>query len=584
MLNSVRRRLQIDWLISSLRWILLAFVFVIAFLDPTHGLQSGPPRSFYLLVLLFVSAGYNLVLTLLLVAHLFPRPLPAVTLGVDTLLAMGLITVSGGFDSPMLFFSLFPIITAALRFSAIACVIVTLLISLSYFGLGLFFPSEATAATSFPLGKVIGPAVLLLTALVTGLIGERINRSIHEARRQEEHEELRRLRTRHQQSRLIFELASTLSATLNYQRVLEAMLDVGEIGLRELEKQTAKLVSIVLLFHGDKLHVAASHHLPPRDRQTVLAGREGAIAQALSTAEAVLCANPAQDPQLGQFVALHQCQEAMVLPLRAGFESFGAAIFGSPVAGIFSPDYQDLLIALCNQGVVALQNAQLYQSLREEKERIVAVEEEARKKLARDLHDGPTQAVAAIAMRANYTRLLLDKTPEEVPEELSRIEELARRTTKEIRQMLFTLRPLILETQGLRAALEQYIAKRAETDPLPIHLDAAEGVDQTLSKDQQGMAFYIIEEAISNARKHARANNIWIRMRMEGDVFVAEVQDDGVGFDVSVLERGYDERGSLGMLNMRERAELAGGSWRIQSAPGKGTRVTLRIPPRTQGG
>ncbi len=574
MLDSVRRRLQIDWLVSNLRWLLLLFVVAVASLDQEHGF--GNPASLYLVLLIGLAAFYNLVVTLLLIARLFPHPFPAITLGVDAVLAVGLVATSGGLDSPLLFFSLLPIITAALRFSLLSSLIVSFFISLGYFGIGLLPPYKAPLSVlALKSGNVV---ILILAALLTGLVGQQMHRRITLLRRREEEQELRRLRARHQQSRLIFELASTLSATLNYQRVLEAMLDVGEIGLRELEGREMPLVSVVLLFQGEKLHVAASRHLPPRDQRAVLSGQRGVISQALTSAELTLCPQPGQDPELGQFIAMHQCKEAVVLPLRAGFENFGVTVFGSPVEGVFGPDYQDLLVALCNQGVVALQNAQLYQSLMEEKERIVAVEEDARKKLARDLHDGPTQSIAAIAMRTNYVRALLEKRPEEVPEELARIEELARRTTKEIRQMLFTLRPLILETQGLCAALEQYIAKRAETDPLPIHLEAQESVDQLLDRDQQGMAFYIIEEAMSNTRKHARAHNIWIRLKIEGNAFVAEVEDDGVGFDTSVLDDGYERRGSLGMLNMRERAELAGGRLEVRSAPGQGTRVILRIP------
>jgi len=572
MLNSIQRRLQIDGLVSILRWLLLVVVVIVAFLDQQHGF--GGPLSSFLFFLLILALVYNLIVTLLLVGRLFPHPLPHATLAADAVLAVALVAASGGFDSPLLFFSLLPIITAALRFSLAASMLISLFITIGYFAVGSLLPH---AATSF-LAEAGDAVILLLAALLTGMVGEQMKQRVTQARRQEEKQELRRLRARHQQSRLIFELAGTLSATLSYQRVLEAMLDVSEIGLRELEGQTVLLASMVLLFHGDRLHVAASRHCPRRDQRAVLLGERGAVAQALSTAEPVLCPQPGQDPELGQFAALHQCREAVVIPLRAGFESFGIAVFGSPTEGIFTPDYQDLLIALCNQGVVALQNAQLYQSLMEEKERIVAVEEDARKKLARDLHDGPTQSIAAIAMRANYVRSMAERNDQRVPQELARIEELARRTTKQIRHMLFTLRPLILETQGLHAALEEYIAKRAETDPLPIHLEAPEGIDQFLSKDQQGMSFYIIEEAISNARKHAHADNIWVRLRLEGDSFVAEVQDDGVGFDTGILEEGYEERGSLGMLNIRERAELAGGSSQIHSAPGQGTRVVVRIP------
>ncbi len=573
MLDSLRQRLQVDWVVSNLRWILLLAVLLVAFLDPGHGF--GSPATLPLAVLLGIGVFYNLVLTLLLVVRLFPEPLPLIALATDTLLAVSLMVVSGGPDSPFLFFGLLPIITAALRFSLWTSLIVALILALGYLAPGL---RDVSLPAQYVLGKVGNIAVLLLTALLTGWVGGQMKQRVAQVCRLEEEEELRRLRARQQQSRLIFELASTLTATLNYQRVLEAILDVAEIGLHELSGQRVPLVGLILLFRRDRLQVAAARHVPHRDHQVALEGRSGALATVLQTAEPFLCPQPGADPELGRFIALHRCQEAVVLPLRAGFETFGVAVFGSPQAGTFTPEYQDLLVALCNQGTVALQNARLYESLLEEKERIVTVEEDARKKLARDLHDGPTQSIAAIAMRLNYVRMLLNERPQEVAEELARIEELARRTTKEIRHMLFTLRPLILETQGLRAAMEQYIAKRMETDPLPIHLEAPEGVDQRLDKDQQGIIFYILEEAISNARKHARARNIWVRMRVQGDLFVAEVEDDGVGFDPAILERGYEERGSLGMLNMKERAELAGGKIFIRSAPGQGTTVRVEVP------
>ncbi|MGD1996482.1 MAG: GAF domain-containing sensor histidine kinase, partial [Anaerolineae bacterium] len=479
-------------------------------------------------------------------------------------------------QSPLLFFGLLPIVTAALRFSFVYSLIVALSITLGYFGLGLIGGGEDSLSTA--VSKVGDAVLLLLVALVTGVIGQRIQHRIAVALQAEKAEDLRRLRARHQQSRLIFELAATLSATLNYQRVLEAMLDVSEIGLRELTQQTLPQVGIVLLFHNEQLRVAASRHLSPRDEQVTLAAEEGIIAQVLETAEPALSEDPGRDPELGLFAAMHRCHQAVALPLRAGFESFGVVIFGSLVDGVYTADYQDLLIALCSQAVVALQNARLYQSLMEEKERIVGVEEDARKKLARDLHDGPTQTIAAIAMRVNYVQSLVNSSPAGALEELRRIEKLARRTTKEIRHMLFTLRPLILETQGLQAALAQYIAKQAETDALPVHLDAPEGLDQMLGEDAQGVIFYILEEAISNARKHARAENIWVRLRRQGSAFVAEVEDDGRGFDLKKVMEDYTVRGSLGMMNMRERTELVGGSLDIDTAPGQGTRVVLTVP------
>jgi signal transduction histidine kinase len=171
--------------------------------------------------------------------------------------------------------------------------------------------------------------------------------------------------------------------------------------------------------------------------------------------------------------------------------------------------------------------------------------------------------------------------PQQVSEELRQVEDLARQTTKQIRHMLFTLRPLILETQGLKAALEQYIARLNETDDAEIHFEAYPRAEQALDRESQGIAFYIIEEAISNARKHSQADHIWVRLKLwDGSTFIAEVEDDGVGFDVDQVQTSYDQRGSLGLINMHERAELADGELSVSSAPGRGTEVRLTIPRR----
>ena len=96
---------------------------------------------------------------------------------------------------------------------------------------------------------------------------------------------------------------------------------------------------------------------------------------------------------------------------------------------------------------------------------------------------------------------------------------------------------------------------------------------------KQTIIFFIAEEAISNARKHAQAPHIWVRLStLEKDLVLLEVEDDGVGFDVSSLNSSYDQRGSLGMVNMRERAELANGVFQISSTIDKGTTIRVLIP------
>jgi signal transduction histidine kinase len=221
----------------------------------------------------------------------------------------------------------------------------------------------------------------------------------------------------------------------------------------------------------------------------------------------------------------------------------------------------------------------LYRDLEQEKERIMQIQEEARNKLARDLHDGPTQTVAAIAMRVNFARRLLERDLKAASNELFKIEELARRTTKEIRHMLFTLRPLVLESQGLVPALQSMADKMQETYNQDVVIEADAGIVSQMEMGKQGVIFYMVEEAVNNARKHARAAHVWVRLKPAGnDLAQLEVEDDGVGFDPHAVDASYENRGSLGLINLRERAELLNGYLQIDSQPGRGTRVSVLIP------
>jgi signal transduction histidine kinase len=260
-------------------------------------------------------------------------------------------------------------------------------------------------------------------------------------------------------------------------------------------------------------------------------------------------------------------------------DTYGLLLFAHIDANFFTTDHCELLDIVGNQAVIALQNARLYQDLEQEKERMMAIQEESRKKLARDLHDGPTQSVAAIAMRVNFARRLMERDPKAALDELYKIEDLARHTTKEIRHMLFTLRPLVLESQGLVATLNSMAGKMKETYNQNVVIDAPVGVVESLEQTKQAVVFYIAEEAVNNARKHAKAENIYVRLKMlRENLVLLEIQDDGVGFDVKAVGSSYENRGSLGMVNMRERTELVNGIFHVESEPGRGTRIHVVIP------
>ncbi|HNO93422.1 MAG TPA: ATP-binding protein, partial [Anaerolineales bacterium] len=151
----------------------------------------------------------------------------------------------------------------------------------------------------------------------------------------------------------------------------------------------------------------------------------------------------------------------------------------------------------------------------------------------------------------------------------------------EIRHMLFTLRPLILESQGLGAAIQSMADKMMETFSQRVVVEIDDRAVQQLEMGKQGVIFYIIEEAVNNARKHAAAEAITVRLRqVEVGIVLLEIQDNGAGFDVKAITQNYDKRSSssLGMINLQERAELVNGLLNIDSAPGKGTNVQVYIP------
>jgi signal transduction histidine kinase len=237
----------------------------------------------------------------------------------------------------------------------------------------------------------------------------------------------------------------------------------------------------------------------------------------------------------------------------------------------------ELLTTLAGQAAVALDNAQLYTSLQTEHERLLAAEEQVRKELARDLHDGPAQRLAAICMEVEILRKLLVKDPTRLPEELDALETLARKANREVRTMQFQLRPVMLETRGLRAAVEYYVNQLRETERIAFTVEAA-GCEDRLPANIEQAAFGIVQEALGNIRKHSGANNATVRMLEEPGHWRITIVDDGHGFDVAAVLRSYETRGSLGLLNMRERAQAVGGQLDLASAAGQGTTVTLVIP------
>jgi signal transduction histidine kinase len=153
--------------------------------------------------------------------------------------------------------------------------------------------------------------------------------------------------------------------------------------------------------------------------------------------------------------------------------------------------------------------------------------------------------------------------------------------------VLFELRPIILETQGLVPTLDSYVKQLNEAEDFAVHFQPATLPCQ-LDTKVAGTIFSIVQETINNAKRHAAARNVWIGLATTDDALIVRVRDDGRGFDVASVEENYEKRGSFGLLNMRERARLIDGRLNIQSStqpPKRGTTVLLSVPlPSASGG
>ncbi len=558
----------LELIMGNLRWLfIVAMVFGAA-------LNRSSWQVFEIAfgALIALTGIYNFLVLLALLFVRSPLPLFALTLVGDTLVTLSFIAFTGGLESPLLLFAFLPIMTAALRVGWWAGELVTLgLIGGLAFWEGLWGGEDLSPST-----LLIAGSVLALGALFTGIIGDRMKEGILRELQAREASQRRQLAQIRQRLQGIFELAAALGQMRQVEEILHAALEASESLFRGTGHPVPPM--FIALLEPEGMRIAATRRLPPRDERVRLPGLDGVLREALEQGEAVLLPQPAQDPEIGRLAVMRIAQAALVLPLGIGLERYGALVIGSPDPQALDGERKDLLRIIATHASIALQNALLYHTLQREKERLVEVEEEARRRLARELHDGPTQSVAALAMRLNFLQRLLRHDPAQVPVELERTEQMARQAVQELRHFLFRLRPLLLESQGLTAALTHLAEKLQGTESFAIHLEVDPEVDQLLDPNAKGLVFSIIEEAINNARKHAEPRNIWVRARVKGNRLRVSVEDDGRGFDPQALRVDYARRGSLGMVNMLERAELLNGVLELESAPGRGTRVRLEIP------
>jgi len=208
--------------------------------------------------------------------------------------------------------------------------------------------------------------------------------------------------------------------------------------------------------------------------------------------------------------------------------------------------------------------------------KITQVQEEERKRIAYELHDDTAQYLAILKLQLDS---LIHSGKIEDPQVLKKLEYLekdAGRAVDDVRRYSHELRPGVLEHLGLLAALEQIAEDINKLQQIKVEVKS-EGKEQPLSEEIKLGFFRIAQEALNNARKHARAANAKVYLKYEADRLQMTVSDDGTGFDVQKAKTQAGLKGSLGLVSMQERAKLIAAKIKFESKPGKGTNITVEI-------
>ncbi len=216
-----------------------------------------------------------------------------------------------------------------------------------------------------------------------------------------------------------------------------------------------------------------------------------------------------------------------------------------------------------------------YDRLRTLARRLEAAKEEERRHIARELHDDLGPALTAVVI--NLQLLGQEKDQAGVARRLEDSIDLVDRMVQQIRDLSLDLRPPLMDEMGLVGALKGYLETQAERTGLEIDVKGDPELDG-LPPETEITVFRLAQEAVTNAIRHAEAARIAVNLRADGDGLEIVVEDDGKGFDVRALLEGPATVKNLGLVGMQERARMIGGELGIESAPGRGTRVRIRIP------
>jgi signal transduction histidine kinase len=381
----------------------------------------------------------------------------------------------------------------------------------------------------------------------------------------------KRVEERTRELRTLLAVSQSVTSTLDLQPLLTLILD-------QLNLVVENDGSALLSLEGSELFVLTrrapnsdDHSFP--DRYTVEAHEM--MWESLSRGEPVIIDDVRGDTPmaqaygrlLGEYLsdAFSYERSFMAVPMMLKDRIVGLLSVSSTREGFYTSHHAELAHAIAQQAAIAIENARLYAQAQE----LAALEE--RQRLARELHDSVTQALFGINVAAHTARAQLQRDPDKAQESIEYVRTLAQGGMAEMRALLFELRPESLENEGLVVAIQKQTQALTARHEIPINLKLGDEPDAALPVKEA--LYRITQEALNNTFKHARPISVSVALTQLDVELVLEVEDVGGGFDAHAEYPGH-----LGLRTMAERAARVGGTLKIESAVGKGTRLCATVP------
>ncbi len=210
--------------------------------------------------------------------------------------------------------------------------------------------------------------------------------------------------------------------------------------------------------------------------------------------------------------------------------------------------------------------------------KIIKAQEEERRRVAREIHDGPAQLMSNVVLKAELCERMIEVDLDKAKKELAELKQFIRDSLQDVRKIIYNLRPMSLDDLGLVPTLKKYFENFQEETGITVSFQTR-GIVNGLKSVISLTLFRLVQESLNNVKKHSKAGNVFINFEVVKSFLRLYIFDDGIGFDTEKLKEKSDDISSgFGFVSMRERIELLDGEIDIKSEPGKGTRISIKIP------